>query len=235
MKKIRLLFSSMVHLFYPNLCAGCNTETASDEHLLCLSCINGLPHTHFAQFPQNPVDKIFYGRIPVVAAHSEFYFSKDSVIQHLIHLLKYKNKPEVGVYLGRLIGKSLLQSERFGKLDLIIPLPLNEARERKRGYNQAAVIADGISEVLQVAVMKQVLVRTRHTETQTKKSRLERWKNVNEGFRVQQADALAGKKLLLVDDVLTTGATLEACARMLMCIDGVQVYIATVAYASKLH
>lgn len=221
------------HIFYPHTCTGCSTDILEEPDQLCLHCFNDLPETHFAQHSNNPIEKIFWGRLPVSAAHSQFYFAKESLLQHLIHQLKYKGNKEIGVYLGELMGETLLRSNRFKNMDAIIPLPLYPDKERKRGYNQAAVIANGMSLVMNVPVVIDNVTRRRYTETQTKKHRAERWENVADSFVVKKPEALKGKNILLVDDVVTTGATLEACGAALIQIENVKVYIATLAHAAK--
>ena len=195
--------------------------------------MTNLPETNFAQHANNPIEKIFWGRISVAAAHSEFHFSKESLIQELIHQLKYKGNTAIGIYLGELMGKTLLTSNRFDKIDALIPLPLSPHKEHKRGYNQAAIICDGMSAVMNVPVIKNVVLRQRYTDTQTKKHRIERWKNVAGSFIIKDDSKLKGKNLLLVDDVITTGATLEACGTVIATIDGVKLSIATLAHAIK--
>jgi len=176
----------------------------------------------------NPVEKRFWGRIGLTSATSEFYFSKDSIIQNLIHEFKYKGNKKVALFLGSLIGKSLLNSNRF-PIEAIIPLPLFEKKENQRGYNQAEILAEGISEVMNVPVIKNNVVRTVHTETQTKKGRLERWTNVEKVFAVKAPESLSGRHLLLVDDVITTGSTIEACAKKILEVEDVLLSIATLA------
>lgn len=232
MQFLKTIFANTTHLFYPHICNGCGSDILSDESLLCSKCFINLPVTNFAMNPNNPIEKIFWGRIPLVAAHSEYFFSKSTLIQHLIHQLKYKGNTEIGHYLGALMGKTLLESKRFN-IEGLIPLPLFPDKQRKRGYNQAAVICDGIAEVMQIPVLNDYLIRQHFTETQTKKHRTERWENVAESFAVQQASFLKGKHVLLVDDVVTTGATLEASAQKLLAIQDLQISIATLAFASK--
>ena len=180
----------------------------------------------------NPVEKIFWGRIAATSAMSEFYFSKGSAIQNLIHELKYKGNRKVGHYLGKLIGASLANSNRF-TIDAIIPLPLFARKEHNRGYNQAAVLCEGISEIMNVPQIKNNVIRIVSTETQTKKHRAERWKNVVGSFSVTMPSELENKRLLLVDDVITTGATLEACATEILKIKNVSLSIATLAMAGR--
>lgn len=233
MASLRMLFSDTIHLFYPHVCTGCGSDLVSVHNLLCLNCIEALPQTNFAKHAANPIEKIFWGRLPLAAAHSEFYFSKESLIQHLIHQLKYKNNQQIGFYLGQCMGKSLLESNRFNKLDAIIPLPLYPDKQRKRGYNQAAVIANGVSEILNIPVINNCIIRQKQTATQTKKHRTERWQNVSDSFAINNKNTLTGKNLLLVDDVITTGATLEACGTIMLSIENVIVSIATLAHAPK--
>ena len=227
------LFKDTVHLFYPHVCTGCGTDLLPVDNLLCLECITHLPHTRYAQYANNPIEKIFWGRLPVTAAHSEFYFAKESLIQHLIHQLKYKSNQQIGMYLGELTGTSLMNSNRFQHLDYIVPLPLYPDKERKRGYNQAAVICEGMSAVMNVPVLLNNVVRRHSTETQTKKHRAERWENVSGSFMINEPAKLEGKNILLVDDVITTGATLEACGSVIASIKGTKLSIATLSMATK--
>jgi len=192
-----------------------------------------LPNTNFAKHANNPIEKIFWGRLPLVAAHSEYYFAKESLIQHLVHQLKYKGNRDIGIFLGELMAKSLLGSNRFNQLDGLIPLPMFPDKEKKRGYNQAAVICEGMSSILNVPVLSNYLLRQKFTETQTKKHRTERWENVADSFILENANQIKGKKLLLVDDVVTTGATLEASGQLLQQVEGVQLSIATLMVAFK--
>lgn len=233
MNLVKNIISDTLHLFYPHTCTGCGSDTLHKENLLCINCINDLPHTNFAQHADNPVEKIFWGRIPINAAHSEFYFSKDALIQFLIHQLKYKGNKEMGIYLGELMGKSLLTSNRFLHIDAIVPLPLFADKERKRGYNQANIISQGITAIMNIPIVQNNVCRKRFTETQTKKHRTERWENVAESFIVTDPAALQGRHILLIDDVITTGATLEACAKAILSIEHVKISIATVALAAK--
>ncbi|MEO6548719.1 MAG: phosphoribosyltransferase family protein [Ferruginibacter sp.] len=233
MQLFKTILSDTLHLFYPQLCTGCGSDLLQPGNQLCLKCITNLPHTNFAQHPGNPIEKIFWGRIPLAAAHSEFYFSKDSLIQQLIHQLKYKGYKSIGRYLGELMGKNLLNSNRFGQIDYLIPLPLFADKERKRGFNQAAVICEGMSAIMNVPVLLNKVNRKYATETQTRKHRTERWENVADSFVVLEKEKLQGKNLLLVDDVITTGATLEACGQTIINAAKAKISIATLATATK--
>lgn len=230
---LKTIASSALHLFYPHICTGCGSDLLNEESQLCLRCIHALPHTNFAGMAGNPIEKQFWGRIAVEACHSEFYFAKEFLIQHLIHLLKYKGDTAIGTYLGELMGLSLLQSNRFRNIDALIPLPLYADKERKRGYNQAAIVCNGISSVMNIPVKNEVVIRSHATETQTRKHRTERWENVSESFRIEYPEWLRNKHVLLVDDVITTGATLEACGHTILQTGNVKLSIATLAYAAK--
>ena len=233
MNLLKGIFSSTTHLFYPHVCTGCGSDLLSADNLLCARCITDLPQTNFAQHASNPVEKIFWGRVPVAAGHSEFYFAKESLIQHLVHQLKYKNNKEIGIYLGEIMGRSLMDSHRFKNIDALVPLPLYPDKERKRGYNQAAIICQGMSAVMNVPVMINNLIRQRYTETQTKKHRLERWENVEGSFAVKNMATFKGKHLLVVDDVVTTGATIEAGCEALLKSEAASLSIATLTIAIK--
>lgn len=181
----------------------------------------------------NPVEKKFWGRLALTAATSEFYFAKGTLIQTLIHEFKYKNNKEIGLYLGAMIGSSLLNNNRFTNIDALIPLPLFADKEFKRGYNQATILCNGMSEVMGIPAIKNNVVRKRFTETQTKKHRSERWQNVEGSFEVNNPQEIKSKHILLVDDVVTTGATLEAWGSEILNIEETKLSIATLAFASK--
>jgi ComF family protein len=227
-----IFFDGLVHLLYPQVCAGCGSDLVSKDQLICLECFNSLPATNFWNKPGNPVEKIFWGRLPVVAAASFMYFTKQSVIQNLLHQLKYKGNKEVGTYFGKLMGTCLHSCERFNDVDALIPLPLFYQKERKRGYNQASCICEGISETLGKPVLGNVIERKRKTDTQTRKSRLERWKNIDGKFELTGRDMIGNRHVLLVDDVITTGATLEACGAELLKGENVRLSIVSLAYTT---
>ena len=232
MKTFRITSTPVFHLFFPHNCVGCGSDILSEENFLCLACINDLPHTHFALHANNPVEKIFWGRILVVNAMSELYFTKASIVQNVIHEFKYQGNKKIGMYLGNIMGKSILNCDRFKNIDFLIPLPLFEKKEKSRGYNQAEILCFGISEITNIPVLSRIVIREKSTETQTKKGRSERWLNVNTSFTLLDQNILTGKHILLVDDVLTTGATLEACASEILNISGTRVSIATLAMAT---
>lgn len=233
MIRIKEIMADAMHLFYPHICTGCGSDLLSKNDLLCLDCIKELPHTNFACYENNPIEKVFTGRIRISAAHSEFYFSKGQLIQQLIHQLKYKSNIDIGIYLGEIMGNTLVRSKRFSQIDYLIPLPLYPDKEARRGYNQAGVICSGIYNSTNIPVMTGNVIRRRPTETQTRKHRVERWQNVEGSFIINDAGSLAGKHVLLVDDVITTGATLEACGQVILQVPGSSVSLCSLAHASK--
>ncbi len=219
-----------LHLLFPHLCTGCATDILNSKDILCAECLNNLPATGFLPLAGNPVEKIFYGRINIQSAGSAFYFSKDSIMQNVIIQLKYRGKHEAGNFLGKLLGHELKRSKRFEVIDFIIPLPLNEKKLFKRGYNQSAAIVDGITSVWHKPVMNDCVERILFTETQTQKDRIERWETMEGVFTVTKPTQLSNKHLLLVDDIVTTGATLEACGNAILQVPGAKLSVVTVAY-----
>jgi ComF family protein len=220
---------SLLHLFFPQLCAACGSDALPARQQLCVPCLAQLPETGFENLRGNPVEKIFYGRLPVEAATALLYFSKDSITQHLLHQVKYKDNQLLGKYLGRLLGQRLAAADTFTKPDALVPVPLSDKRLRERGYNQAELVAQGMGDVLRVPVYAQAVRRHRPTQTQTRKSREERWQNMQEVFSLSRPQQLEGKRVLLIDDVVTTGATLEACGEVLLQAPGSVLQIAAVA------
>jgi ComF family protein len=215
------------------LCAGCGSDLLNREHQLCLECIASLPNTSFHLNAENPVEKMFWGRLPVMAAAAQYYFTKESMMQQLVHQLKYRGNKELGFYLGTLMAQQMADTNRFDGIDALIPLPLYPSRERKRGYNQAAVICEGIASILQVPVLQHIVIRNHHTDTQTHKSRIERWQNMVGSFTLVNEAAIEGKHVLLVDDVITTGATLEACGQELLKGKNIRLSIAALCMTNK--
>jgi len=232
MISIKEIKDSFLHLFFPHVCAGCGSDLLNEESTLCIRCMADLPETNFQSHAGNPVEKIFWGRLQLTAATAAYYFTKESLMQQLVHEFKYRGNKELGLQMGRLLGKYLVQSGRFNA-DALVALPLFPVKERKRGYNQAAVLCDGIAEVMKIPVLKNVIVRPQHTETQTKKGRVERWRNMTGKFVLQDKRATRDKHLLLVDDVITTGATLEACAAELLKGENTMVGVAALCIASS--
>ncbi len=224
---------SILNLFYPRVCAACGEPLLKEEETVCLKCRHQLPRTGYERYPENPMMQSFYGRVNLHAATACYFFAKSGKVQHLIHELKYKGNEGAGRFLGRQLGESIKEAPMFQGIDYLIPVPLHPKRERKRGYNQSLLIAEGISEVTGIPIGDHYLYRTVYNETQTHKNADERFKNVQNIFEVRNADNLKGKHVLLVDDVLTTGATLESCAHQLQVIPGITISVATAACAGN--
>ena len=224
---------SFLHVVFPHVCDGCGSDLLNIESRLCIRCLATLPETNFEQHAANPVEKMFWGRMPLVSAASHFYFTKESLIQHLMHQFKYKGNEDLGLQLGRMMGYAIRSSNRFHVIDALVPLPLFPFKEKKRGYNQATVLCKGIAEVLSLPVLNNVITRPQHTETQTKKGRIERWRNIEGKFYLLDPSAIQDKHLLLVDDVVTTGATLEACGNELLAPGNVKLSLVTLCIASR--
>lgn len=225
--------SSLLQLVFPHVCAGCGSDLLNEETELCLHCLSALPSTEFNMHANNPVEKIFWGRLPLVSATAQYYFTKESLMQHLMHQLKYNGNRDLGIQLGRLIGMSMRETNRFNGVNALIPLPLFPKKERQRGYNQAAVLCEGMAEILHIPVLKNIIIRTRHTETQTRKGRMERWQNIEGKFELVNPGDIQNKHILLVDDVVTTGATLEACGAELMRAENIRLSVAVLCYAAR--
>ena len=227
------LFKSLINLLFPRVCAACGNLLLEGEDTVCTTCRFLLPKTGYELHPDNPLAQMFYGQIPFNAVMAEFFFSKTGKVQHLVHGLKYHGCRENGIFLGQEIGKSLLNASDYQRLDYIIPIPLHPKKEKIRGYNQSHVIAEGISEIMNIPIAEKCLVRNVFTSTQTKKSRDERYENVKDIFELKSAEKLQNKHILLVDDVLTTGATLMSAGKTLMQVKGIKISVATVACAGN--
>lgn len=227
-----MLFENLIGLFYPNICQACGNALVKGEEYICLNCLADLPKSNFINKPNNPVSEMFWGRVYLENAVAGYSFKSKSKIQALMHKLKYKNVPEIGFVLGKYLGLELKKDEIISTCNCIVPVPLHEKKMKIRGYNQSLKIAEGVGEIMNIPVVE-ALVRKKFTETQTKKGRLERWDNVSTKFALKPSVDLANKHVLLIDDVVTTGATLEACASKIKS-DKTKVSIATLAYADNL-
>ncbi len=221
----------ILNFFFPVYCPVCGATIAVRMQLLCLHCELNMPRAGFSDPADNPVAQLFWGRVKLEAATSFFKFEKGSRYQKLLHLLKYKRDKTMGIYLGKLLGSDL-KDTIFMHCDYIVPVPLHLRKERKRGYNQSEIIARGVSFIMGIPVRTDLLFRDAFTATQTRKSRFERFKNVENVFRFEPSNMEKGKcSILIIDDVVTTGSTLEACTMTMLKKEGVRVFIATVACA----
>ena len=230
---MKKLFQSIIGLFFPRLCLACGKSLFDHEEFVCNACWLGMPKTNFHLDPENPVAQTFWGRVWLVDAAACFYYIRGNKVQRLIHHLKYKGEEELGVYLGEYYGNELLHHDFLTQAEIIVPVPLHPKKLKKRGYNQSESIARGISRSMGFTVMTDVLYRTKFTDTQTKKSRFNRWKNVENLFEVNQTDRLQGKHVVVVDDVITTGSTIEACVEALQKVPGIKVSVIALAFSSR--
>ena len=229
-KPISSYLYAFQHLFFPHNCTGCGADYISTAEFLCSRCSSQLPQTHFLALPGNPVEKIFAGRINFFAAGALFYFTKHSLLQHILVQLKYNNNKEAGYFLGRQLGFALKNTMRYQSADLIIPLPLHPKKEYQRGYNQAFLIAEGIRSVWNRPLVNDAIIRLVYTKTQTQENRSSRWQNMEGVFHIAQPRLIQNRHILLIDDVVTTGASLEACGTAILEVPGTRLSIVTVAY-----
>ncbi|SDL66736.1 comF family protein [Kriegella aquimaris] len=213
----------------PRLCFGCNAHLIRGEHLLCTVCRNELPLTEYSFNVENPIDRIFYGRINVKKASSFLFFEEKGIVQQLIHYLKYRNQEEIGGFLGDWYGQLLKEDNGSGFIDVVVPVPLHRRKLRKRGYNQVALFAKRLAHHLNAAYVDNILLKTANTKTQTKKGRIGRWYGNTSLYTLSDQKFLENKRVLLVDDVITTGATMETCAKALQQSKGITIYIASMA------
>lgn len=222
---------SFLSLLFPRCCVVCGKPLAKGEECLCTWCNIDLPRTGYHLRKDNPVELLFWGKFPLERAASYFYYRKGSDFRQILFLLKYGGRKEIGAIMGRYMAAELSKSGFFQGIDVIIPVPLHEKKQRSRGYNQSEWIARGISALTGIPVDTQTIVRRKYTETQTRKSVFERWENVDGIFESRFAESLAGKHVLIIDDVLTTGATVVACASAVAGVEGIRISVLTLAVA----
>jgi len=227
------IFDDFLSLIYPRVCASCRKTLYKNEKVICTFCNYHLPKTNFHFEKNNPVSEIFWGRVDIKSASAYYYFAKGSKIQHLVHQLKYKGKKEIGIFIGKQYGLDLIESPQFNTADVVIPVPLHMKKQKQRGYNQSEQFAIGVSVSMKIELDTKSLYRKIASQTQTKKSRFKRWQNVSEIFSVREKNQLKGKHILLVDDVITTGSTLEACANALYKVPDVRISVAAIALAAN--
>jgi len=216
-------------LLFPRICPACGKHLLRNEKVLCSECLLHLPKTHYHQNPDNPVAQALWGRVKIEQATAWYLFEKGSRYRKLIHEIKYKGKKELGKELGKMFGEDLLGSD-FQHVDILVPVPLHKRKERKRGYNQSEWIARGIAETLSKPLVTGILYRKFHNPSQTQKSRVERWENVSGIFALRDPKIFQKKHILLIDDVFTTGATMEACAEAVLMAGESKVSLAVLGY-----
>jgi len=224
--------NNFLALFFPEVCAGCGCTLVNGEAELCTSCVVTLPRTDFHLIPDNSVARQFWGRVPFVFCGAFLFFSKGTKVQSLLHQFKYNDRPEVGTRLGELYGAELKKVTDLQLPDVVVPVPLHPRKQNKRGYNQSEYFATGLAKALSIPVSCDTLKRGSFTASQTKKSRFSRYENMKEVFFIDDERAFANKHVLIVDDIITTGATIEACANAIQQIPGVSISIAGIAFTS---
>ncbi len=220
-----------VDIIYPDSCLGCDTPLVSNEQCLCVYCRAELPFTHFHTHTENRILNIFKGRCLLQKATSYLHFSKGGIVQSLMHALKYKARKEVAAVMGSMAAHDLMKSGFFDDIDLIIPIPLHPKKLASRGYNQSELLARAMAETAELPLVTENLIRTTFSETQTKKTRFARWLNVKSIFKVNDPEQLHQKHILLVDDVVTTGSTIESSVVQLETIPGIRISLFTLAVA----
>ena len=225
------LWDDFISLLFPRLCYACGNHLMRNENLICTECYVVIPRTNYHTDMDNPVAQLFWGRCMIERAAAFSYYNKGSRIRNLIHNLKYKGIREIGYELGRIYGLSLKSSGFTADIDLIIPVPLHPAKKRIRGFNQSEIISKGIADATGLAVDVKSLSRKTKSATQTKRSRYERWTNVEGIFQVIDPQTIMGRHILLVDDVITTGSTIESCTNELLNVKGVKVSVVALAFA----
>ncbi|SEK86768.1 comF family protein [Aquimarina amphilecti] len=223
------MLSDLAYLFYPIYCAACDNPLYKNERILCTSCRHKLPLGNFHKVNAKKIEKVFYGRAKIENATSLLVFEKDGLVQNLIHNLKYRGREEIGKELGIWLGQELNQTSVYQCIDAVIPVPLHPKRLRERGFNQVEKFGQEIAKNLNAEYIDFVLKKNSYNKKQSKNSRLTRWTNTSETFGIQNESLLTNKHILIVDDIVTTGATLEACIQVLKSIPGIKISIATMA------
>ena len=216
-------------ILLPRVCFGCNARLNRGEYHLCTVCRNQLPLTEYDFNVENAVDRIFYGRINIKKANSFLFFIENGIVKNLIHHLKYKNQEQIGTLLGDWHGQIIAGNNYLGNIDFVVPVPLHRKKARKRGYNQVSAFGRRLAHHLQAEFLEDALIKTANTRTQTKKNRIGRWQNNRALYLLKYPELLENKHILLVDDVITTGATMEICAQALYQAKGVTLYVTSMA------
>ena len=224
---------NLLNVLFPVFCNGCSKLLLKNENIICTKCIHNLPFTHHHNIKETEINKAFYGLVPFEFGASMLYFNKKGISQNLIHNLKYKKRQEIGTYLGDLYATDLIHLETFKEIDFIIPVPLHKKRFHERGYNQVTTFCKAIEKNLSIPMLEDVLVKTQHLKSQTNKSKEGRVENNKNVFSIKNQHKIEGKHLLIIDDVFTTGATMEACAKEILKIKNTKISILTMAYSQS--
>jgi ComF family protein len=230
--RLKSIFDDLLYLVYPNLCVGCHQEAVSDEELFCIDCETKLPITDFHDIQTNEATERMAGGFGFLRGLSMFRFYPGGIVQHMIHEIKYRGQTNIARRLGRRYGTILTELSDFSDLHCVVPVPLHPRKLRSRGYNQSSFFAEGLADSMECYTSSKYLVRTKETSSQTSKTRFERLQSMMQALSVgAKANSLEGKHVLLVDDVLTTGATLTSCAQALSSIPGIKISFATIGLA----
>jgi len=225
------MLSDFFNLFFPRLCVSCSNNLYKQEKIICIKCMHEIPKTNFHMIEENPVAQLFWGRVNIKNATAYYYYNKGSKFQSLIHKMKYQNLEEIGIILGQKLACELDKSPLYNNINLVVPVPLHPKKQKTRGYNQSQVIAEEIARTLKKECVSGNLYRQKFTSSQTNRSRYNRFENVTKKFDLHNPEQFSGKHILLVDDVITTGSTLEACAEVILAIPGTTVSAAVLAVA----
>ncbi len=224
--------SGLASLVFPQVCRGCGESVEINRAVLCRKCEAELPRTYFEKVPGNPVEQMFWGRCQLQFATSLFFYRKGELLQDIIHQLKYKGHKHSGFYLGQQAGRILLREGMTNRFDIVVPVPLHARKEKNRGYNQSRIIAEGLEDITSIRVAGDAVIRTVYSDSQTRKGRYERWQNVEGIFKVLHKDVFRNKHLLILDDVVTTGATIEALCMAFSDIENIQLSVLTIGIAA---
>lgn len=227
--KLTNILNDINNILVPRVCFGCNTHLIGGEKYLCTVCRNFVPLTEYSFNEENRVDRIFYGRINVKKASSFLFFAENSIVQQLIHQLKYKKQEQIGVFLGDWYGQLLKEDQFLDNIDVVVPVPLHRKKLKKRGYNQVSKFAKRLAHYLKAEYVDHILLKTANTKTQTQKDRIGRWQRNKALYTLSDSKFLKHKNVLLVDDVITSGATMEICAKALSDTEGISIYITSMA------
>lgn len=227
------ILKDILLIFFPNFCLNCNLHLLHNEFILCTICRHDVPLIQLEDYSKNEITSVFYGKVEIQYAASFLYYRKKGITKKLIHDLKYKNNEEIGLFIANWFGQILIQSEAFKNIDYIVPVPLHTSKLKKRGYNQLTTFGERLSELLDIKYNAAILERITATKTQTLKKRFDRFSNTNTKFNIIDTTFFTNKHILLIDDVITTGATLEACCNELQKTKNIKISIVTMAFTQK--
>jgi len=228
-KRLAKIINEINNILLPRVCFGCNTQLFRGERILCAVCRHDVPLTDHNYLEENAVDRIFYGRTPIKKAGAFVFFSKNGLIKNLLHWLKYKNQEQIGVFFGDWCGAYLKENDQLRNIDVVVPVPLHPKKQRKRGYNQVALFARKIADHIGATYCDDLLIKTKNIKTQTKKGRHRRWESSKDAFELNTSNKRSFEHVLLVDDVITTGATIESCAQTLLQQKNTEVSVLSIA------